>query len=131
MQKVILGILYVAFVVYTLVDVIQSDDEERHGLPKGLWVAAIILLPLIGSIAWVVLVHLARRKKGRASAARWERAAQDKPAPAPADEPPMGPDDDPEYIWLLEQARRKREREERERERREGTQQDDNDDKDA
>ncbi|GAA1849597.1 PLD nuclease N-terminal domain-containing protein [Myceligenerans crystallogenes] len=123
MQKVILGVLYVALVVYTLVDVVQSDDEERHGLPKFLWVVAIILLPLIGSIAWILTVYIARRKKGRAIAADWERAASPSPAPQQPrrdDKPPAGPEDDPEYLWLLEQAKIKREREERERRQQEG-----------
>ncbi|MBO0608797.1 PLD nuclease N-terminal domain-containing protein [Myceligenerans salitolerans] len=115
MRPLLLGVLYVALVVYTLVDVAQSDDEERHGIPKALWVGAIILLPLIGSIAWIVLAFLARRRKGRRAAAPWERVSGDTAAPPPADEVPAGPEDDPEYMWLLEQARRRREREERRR----------------
>ncbi|MBE1878619.1 PLD nuclease N-terminal domain-containing protein [Myceligenerans pegani] len=117
MRPLLLGVLYVALVVYTLVDVAQSDDDVRHGIPKSVWVVAIVLLPLVGSIAWLVLAFIARRRRGRAAAAPWERASGNAPTPArpPADVPPAGPEDDPEYMWLLEQARRKREREERRR----------------
>ncbi|WP_460750067.1 PLD nuclease N-terminal domain-containing protein [Myceligenerans cantabricum] len=113
MRPLLLGVLYVALVVYALVDVIQSDDDDRHGLHKGLWVAVIIFLPLVGSIAWIILSYIARRKKGRASAAGWDRAGGTDPTPLPpaADRPPKGPEDDSEYMWLLEQARRKKERE--------------------
>ncbi|GAB3165659.1 hypothetical protein GCM10027059_23480 [Myceligenerans halotolerans] len=113
MRPLLLGVLYVALVAYTLVDVAQSDDEDRHGIPKALWVAAIIFLPLVGSIAWIVLAFTARRRKGRKAAAPWERANGGAPTTPRGDEPPAGPEDDPEYMWLLEQARRRKEREER------------------
>ncbi|MBL0887470.1 PLD nuclease N-terminal domain-containing protein [Myceligenerans indicum] len=117
MYRLLLGFLYVALVVYALVDVAQSDDEDRHGLPKILWFGAIILLPLVGSIAWIAAAYVARRRKGREAAAPWERAGGDAPAgPAVREAPPTGPEDDAEYMWLLEQARRKKEREERRRE---------------
>ncbi|RPF22981.1 PLD nuclease N-terminal domain-containing protein [Myceligenerans xiligouense] len=112
MRPLLLGVLYVALVVYTLVDAAQSDDEDRHGIPKAVWFGVIVLLPLVGSIAWIVLAFTARRRKGRRAAAPWERASGDAPAP-PAGTPPTGPEDDPEYMWLLEQARRRKEREER------------------
>jgi uncharacterized membrane protein YhdT len=113
-RQLLLGVLYVALVVYALVDVAQSDDEDRYGLPKWLWFGAIILLPLVGSIAWIVVAFTARRRKGRKAVAPWERATGNGPAgPPPAVEPPAGPEDDPEYMWLLEQAQRKKEREER------------------
>lgn len=113
MARLIFVVLYIALVVYALADAVQSDDEERHGLPKALWVSAIIFLPFIGSIVWIAMVHVARRNRGQATAERWNRAANDSPAPGDRDVPPAGPEDDPEYMWLLEQERRKRDREDR------------------
>lgn len=116
MPRILLGVLYVALVVYALVDVAQSDDEDRSGLPKIVWFGAIIFLPLVGSIAWIVLASISRRNRGRAAANSRGYADRHPTAAAPRpDAPPAGPEDDPEYMWLLEQERRKKAREERRR----------------
>jgi hypothetical protein len=83
-------LLVVVLVVYALVDCLQSPGGEVHGLPKPLWLAIIVLLPLVGPLAWLV----AGRQRGRASpVARTGRS--------------VAPDDDPEFLWRLDQQRRR------------------------
>lgn len=120
MFKVVFFLLYLALVVYALVDVIQADDEDLHGIQKGFWILAIVFLPLAGSIAWIVVSNGARRRRRSSEQVTGFPAGQ--PAPAryrrrvrswEQDAAPVAPEDDPEFLWLMEQAKRKREREAR------------------
>ena len=122
MSNLVLFLLYLALVVYALVDVIQADEEDLGGIQKGFWVVAIVFLPLAGSIAWIVVSNGARRRRagsggqatgfpaGRPAPARYSRRVRS----WEQEDAPVAPEDDPEFIWLMEQARRKREREARE-----------------
>lgn len=85
----LLVLLVVVLVVYALVDCLQSPGSEVHGLPKPLWLAIIVLLPLVGPLAWLV----AGRERGRtAPVARTGRS--------------LAPDDDPEFLARLDRQRR-------------------------
>lgn len=122
MPKLLVFLLYLALVVYALVDVIQSEEEDLGGIQKGFWIVAIVFLPLAGSIAWLVVSNTARRRRrssgqqvtgfpaGQPKPARYERRTRS----WEHDAAPLAPEDDPEFIWLMEQAKRKREREARE-----------------
>lgn len=122
MPKLVFFLLYLALVVYALVDVIQADEEDLGGIQKGFWIVAIVFLPLAGSIAWIVVSSGARRRRassgqqvtgfpaGQPAPARYERRVRSWEQQAA----PVAPEDDPEFLWLMEQARLKREREARE-----------------
>lgn len=122
MPKLVFFLLYLALVVYALVDVIQADEEDLGGIQKGFWIVAIVFLPLAGSIAWIVVSNGARRRR-RSSGEQVTGFPAGQPAPAryerrvrswEQDAAPVAPEDDPEFLWLMEQAKRKREREARE-----------------
>ena len=49
-----LSIAYLALVIFALVDVITSNEGQIKHLPKIAWVILIVLLPLIGSIVWLI-----------------------------------------------------------------------------
>jgi hypothetical protein len=63
-------------------------------MPKALWLAVVLFVPLVGPLAWVI----AGRERGSAAA-----------APAPAG--PRAPDDDPAFLRTLDAERRRLERE--------------------
>ncbi|WP_164545133.1 PLD nuclease N-terminal domain-containing protein [Antribacter gilvus] len=118
MVRVLIPLLYVALVVYALVDVVQSDEEDTGGIGKGLWIFAIVFLPLVGSIAWIVVSSGSRRRRGVSRRSTGFPAGEVPPAQYPKRErtwekeaSTYAPEDDPEFLWLMEQAKKKRERE--------------------
>ncbi|MFI2754436.1 PLD nuclease N-terminal domain-containing protein [Cellulomonas sp. P22] len=90
----------VGLIVYTIIDVLRSDESERFGVHRILWLVFIVVLPVIGSLAWLVLRRLARSASRRGGGAPRPRTASG----------PVAPDDDPEFLWRLEQQRRRAER---------------------
>ena len=51
---IVFTIAYLALVIFALVDVITSNDGQVKHLPKIGWIILIVLLPLIGSIVWLI-----------------------------------------------------------------------------
>ena len=48
------GLLVLALWIFCMIDVIVTDEYRIRNLPKGLWVLIVVLLPSVGSIAWLV-----------------------------------------------------------------------------
>lgn len=90
----------VGLIVYTIIDVLRSDESERFGVHRVLWLVFIVVLPVIGSLAWLALRRVARSAHQRGDGP---------PRPRPA-AGPVAPDDDPEFLWRLEQQRRRADR---------------------
>ena len=92
MLRVLPLLIYLGLVVYTLSDMLQRPEKEPYGFPRWAWGAAIVLLPFLGAIAWLLV------SRGRPS------------QPPTGRREPIAPDDDPEYLaWLREQSKRRRE----------------------
>ena len=51
------GLVMLGLWLYCLIDVITTDAACCRNLPKLLWVFIVLLLPDIGSIAWLVAGH--------------------------------------------------------------------------
>ncbi len=85
--------------VFCLVDCVLADESRVRRLPKWGWVALIVLVPLIGCIAWLVAGRPPGPLLGRGTRAprptggpQWERPPYLRPA---------APDDDPEFLAKL------------------------------
>jgi hypothetical protein len=116
MPRVLLILVIVGLMAYALTDVWGSDEDERGGLPRWLWVLMIVLLPLLGAISWIVVRIAARRSGAGPTPGPGTGGSRPTSPPRPGPRRPSGPaapDDDPEFLWLLEQEKRKREREAR------------------
>ncbi|GAA4698149.1 Phospholipase_D-nuclease N-terminal [Promicromonospora umidemergens] len=119
MARILLILVVVGLMAYALADVWSADEDERGGLPRWLWVLLIVLLPLLGAISWIVVRVTARRNNAGPSGPGRGSSRPTPPSPrSPRPGPrrpagPVAPDDDPEFLWLLEQEKRKREREAR------------------
>lgn len=50
-----LGLLIMALWLFSLIDAITADDGGIRYLPKAVWVIAVLLVPLVGSLAWLFL----------------------------------------------------------------------------
>jgi len=104
MSYVVLLLLSVGVTVYALVDCWRSTDDEVRGLPRPAWILLIILvgplgIPAFGSVAYLLFGRpVAIPRRGRR-------------VPAP--------DDDPEFLRRLDDARFRATVEERRREQRE------------
>jgi hypothetical protein len=82
-------LLWLTLFVYCLFDVIATDRELIRNLPKLAWLAVVIILPLIGSVAWLVL--------GRPKGAALLPGTTTLP-PRRGSGRPVAPDDDPEFL---------------------------------
>lgn len=71
------GFLAAVFWVFSIVDCAVQPATRHRGVPKGVWIAIVILVPVIGGVLWFAL--------GR-------RRADDQTARGYA------PDDDPEFL---------------------------------
>ncbi|MFC8800017.1 PLDc N-terminal domain-containing protein [Promicromonospora sp. NPDC057138] len=117
--RVIVPLFVVGLMVYALADVWGAEEDERGGLPRWLWVLLIVLLPLLGPISWIVVRTTSRRSGADPASGPSSGGSRPTPPPRPPrpsprrPSGPAAPDDDPEFLWLLEQAKRKREREDR------------------
>ncbi|MGN6243032.1 MAG: PLDc N-terminal domain-containing protein [Motilibacteraceae bacterium] len=111
------GVPLVLF-VFALVDCIQTDESLVRNLPKAAWVLLIVLVPLVGSIAWLAAGRPAaeQRNQGRRQVA-WPATAT---SGFPEYERPgsgrsgyiraaVAPDDDPEFLRTLGAEQRRHE----------------------
>lgn len=90
MARLIFPIVIIAFMIFAIVDLLLTPPARVRGVPKLVWAAIVILLPIVGGILWFWI--------GKESA----RSA----------EPPrmVHPDDDPTFLANL---RRDEEQDER------------------
>lgn len=93
----LLGVVTLGLWIFCLVDVITTDESSCRNLPKGLWLLLVLVVPLVGSIIWLVAgrpQHYVTRARGP-----YERNA---PAYPEYDRPgrfaATSPDDDEEFL---------------------------------
>lgn len=100
------GLVVLALWIFCFIDVLTTPETACRNLPKLAWVFIVLLLPFVGTIAWLVAGH------------PWDRTRL--PANRPAarvgqsKRVPTNPDDDEEFLAGLklraeEQRRRARE----------------------
>ncbi len=89
-------IVQLALLVYCLIECIQADSASVRNLGKTWWVVLIVLVPIVGPIAWLVAGRPTAAHRGRdvpwpatqtAGFPKYERPR-----------PPRGPDDDPGFL---------------------------------
>lgn len=94
------GVLFlVALYIYFVLDVLRTPRGQTRSLPRWVWLLVVILLPIIGGLAW-----LAFGRTWGSPGSRWRRGRG-----------PAAPDDDPRFLKQLgddawaERMRRRRE----------------------
>ncbi len=91
MLRIVLYALPLVLAVYALIDLVQTDDEDVQGLPKLVWVLLIVLVWIVGPIAWLIAGRRTRRLPGMLP------RSDGFPAAGPAGSS-MAPDDDPDFL---------------------------------
>lgn len=81
MVRVLPALLALVLVIYALVDCLQSSPQAVRNLPRLGWLAVIVLLPVVGAGAWLVLGRPQEPRRRPQSRRR-----------------PIGPDDDPDFL---------------------------------
>lgn len=104
----LLALFYVAFFLYVLLDVALSEPSLVRNLPKLTWVLLVVLVPLAGGIAWLVAGRPEHATATPGSTRSRRRGSGRKASPhgSPGrrnDPPPLGPDDDPEFLRRLDE----------------------------
>lgn len=89
-------VVEVALLVYCLVDCIQTDSLSVRNLSKTTWIVLIVLVPVVGGVAWLV----AGRPTRTTAAPRvpWPSTATSGFPEHERPRPPRGPDDDPAFL---------------------------------
>jgi len=80
-------IVALTLAVYALIDCLQTDPAEIRGPRRAVWILLILLIPIVGPVAWLV--------------ARWRTS---RPSGGPPRRPatrPVAPDDNPEFLRQL------------------------------
>ncbi|WP_425955118.1 PLDc N-terminal domain-containing protein [Xylanimonas sp. McL0601] len=98
MLRFLLTLAIIGLIVYAIADVAGARKEETGGLPKWLWVVVILLVPVVGALAWIMV----RRTGGPAPSSHGSSTS------GPRHTGPVAPDDDPDFLWRLDQERRRR-----------------------
>ena len=84
----------VGLLIFCLIEAIQTPADEIRGLGKGYWILLIIVLPLIGGIAWLVAGRPIRNRNQN----QWRMGGGFPEYDRSRRRAPLGPDDDPEFL---------------------------------
>jgi Phospholipase_D-nuclease N-terminal len=90
-------ILELVVLVYCLIDCVQTPEEQVRSLPKVVWILLILILPIVGGIAWFIM----GRPQGGAARKTWAPGAGFPEATRPR---PLAPDDDPAFLRQVKQS---------------------------
>ncbi len=96
MLRVAPAIFELGLLVFCLIECIQAPEGEIRNLPRWGWLVLIILVPLVGGIAWLVA---GRPLRSARSAGAWPGTGTGTGRYGTA---PRGPDDDTEFLANLQ-----------------------------
>jgi hypothetical protein len=103
------ALAYLGLTVYAVIDCLQTPVEELPRPSRGVWIAAIVLIPVIGAVGWLLAGRGGRGRHERAPSGPERQAGYGWTAEGVAQHP-IGPDDDPEFLASLGRAQREQKR---------------------
>jgi hypothetical protein len=100
MLRIVIEALPLLIAIYAVVDLVQTPDDDVQGLPKLVWLLLIVLIFIVGPIAWLLVGRRSRRLPGMLP------RIEDPAAPRPGGRPGQtAPDDDPDFLRGLNRPR--------------------------
>ena len=95
MSRFLLYAIPVVVTLYALIDCLQTPRGLERTLPKWLWLVVIIVIPLLGAVAWLIAGRAPRSAYGASEApAGPRRLGRTRGA--------VAPDDDPRFLRQLD-----------------------------
>jgi hypothetical protein len=87
MLRVLMILVPLALSIYAFIDCITTDEKDVRHIPKPVWAILVLLFPLVGSIAWLMVGRKPAAGTGSAGGRRggW-----------------VAPDDNPDFLKSLE-----------------------------
>ena len=112
-----LALVMLALWIFCIIDVITTAETDMRNLPKMAWLFIVLILPDIGSIAWLIA---GRNWQGRSVSYRSNTAARAYPEyDRPGRAVPANPDDDEAFLKQVRARAEAQRREYQERRKRE------------
>ena len=103
----VLVLVEIALLVYCVLNVITTPDDQVRNLPKLLWLLLVVVVPLVGGIAWLV----AGRPQGPSRSLPPKGQGRPSAPGRPARPAASAPDDDEDFLrGLRERAEQQRRR---------------------
>ena len=114
----VLALVEVVLLVYCVLNIITTPEGEVRNLPKLLWLLLVVVLPLVGGIAWLI----AGRPQGPPRSLPYKSNQGRPAAPRRREHPAASPPDDDEAFLrgLRERAEQQRQRAEEQRRQQQG-----------
>ncbi|MFE3829225.1 PLD nuclease N-terminal domain-containing protein [Streptomyces sp. NPDC059092] len=81
MLRVLMILVPLALSIYAFIDCITTEEKEVKYLPKPVWAILVLLFPLVGSVAWLIV---GRERTAAARGGGW-----------------VAPDDNPDFLKSL------------------------------
>jgi hypothetical protein len=101
MARVVIAVIELALLVFCLIDAVQTPESSMRNLPKWAWIVLIIILPVVGPVAWLI----AGRPRTTQASAPWPATRTSGfPEYERPTRPPRAPDDDPEFLATLKKS---------------------------
>ena len=101
MVRALVYVIPVALAIYAIIDLSRSESSERMGISPFALVPVIVLLPVLGPLIWILLTRLPRESGAGPTGTQLGRVQPMRRAG------PRAPDDDTDFLWRLDQQRRK------------------------
>ncbi|MEV8405615.1 PLD nuclease N-terminal domain-containing protein [Streptomyces niveus] len=87
MLRVLMILVPLALSIYAFIDCITTDEKDVRHIPKPVWAILVLLFPLVGSIAWLMV---GRKPTAGTRSAGGRRGGW------------VAPDDNPDFLKSLE-----------------------------
>ena len=107
MLRVLPFLLILGLYVYALIDLATSPSDEVRSLPRLVWLLVILVIPVLGAVAWLVLGRPVSAPGNGGGGLRSRLPRPEPRGPSGYAAGPIAPDDDPEFLRKLDDERRK------------------------
>ncbi len=101
----LVGLVVLTLWLYCIFDVIATDEQLMRNMPKPFWLIIVIILPTVGSLAWLILGR--PQNAGLTPGDTTYRAGEFRPPrPLRSEHPsalPRGPEDSPGFMADLDE----------------------------